>query len=966
MQCPCRKFLSVLLVLALLAGACPLGALAAEEPGATAEGEDFSFSNGYITGLTEEFLQGLTVEQKRHIKLVFPDEIRGQAVTGIQTSAFFAGQYPRYSGCGFELDFSQTTRLTTIEMQAFLTTENTCVRGELHLPDTVTAIGNKAFSNDGNPGTDGFQGALRLPSSLESLGTAAFSYQRKLTEIVFPEDFQIAKLDSTFRGCSGLTGVLRIPEGVRVLTGSAFSETQYSTVYLPKGVSFENSNVFFGSGVRTLVCAREDYEALKQGKLSSTYKNKLGYPVSLSLQGGTGEGPAVLERLYSHPLNLVQEETGDWVTDPEFRLPELPEAEPGYQMKWAFHPDDLAGVTEKSPVAGETLVPVRSVSNPVFTFSEDLHKECDGTPNLLSVQGEHPLYRPASSAEEGDVCFYYWWYWNTIGSSPVALKGFDKNVYDVGGVRSSFAISCYVVAQAYLVKEDNKAKKFYEERHEFVVDLRKGTPILLPELPEGPVLTDTLPEIALSPGSPAGTIAWKEGQTVQPGWQPYFWSFTPKDTASYTNAEGSCYLFAGEPPKTEELEEQAGSLPPAPDEGSLSREQQEQILETKLSYEALQEKKEELSEESQKAIHQALLQLPQVLAEASGVELENKEPLLENMEGKHVQAVLSDPDATYQITVAAREKQPEAEEQRKLEGLLGQSSMGTVQEVTVTAELSVGGRTILQETLHSLAKPVKLVFSIPEDLRQKPGGPPRTFSIIRLHDNGGQLQAVKLLDEDASDSTVTVTSADFSLFALVYEEETLHTGGGGIPEEPAELFRDIAGHWAEQEIRSAAARGLFFGTAEGLFSPEEPMTRAMLATVLHRMAGCPAAEGGAVPFTDVKPGAWYYDAVRWAYANGIVNGCGNLRFAPEEKLTREQMAAMLYRMDGNAAVEERPLEFTDAAAVSDWAEQALRWAVERKILFGEEGNRLAPQAKATRAQGVVVLVRFLAQKGLPA
>lgn len=139
------------------------------------------------------------------------------------------------------------------------------------------------------------------------------------------------------------------------------------------------------------------------------------------------------------------------------------------------------------------------------------------------------------------------------------------------------------------------------------------------------------------------------------------------------------------------------------------------------------------------------------------------------------------------------------------------------------------------------------------------------------------------------------------------------------------------------------------------------MNRAMLATVIYRMAGSPAGAAKA-PFTDVAAADWFADAVAWAYENGVVKGMSATSFAPLQEITREQLAVMLLRYadlcgyDTSARASLK--DFADAAKVSDYAADAMQWAVANGILNGTDGKRLDPAGSATRAQCAAMLVRF--------
>ena len=186
----------------------------------------------------------------------------------------------------------------------------------------------------------------------------------------------------------------------------------------------------------------------------------------------------------------------------------------------------------------------------------------------------------------------------------------------------------------------------------------------------------------------------------------------------------------------------------------------------------------------------------------------------------------------------------------------------------------------------------------------------------------------------------------------------------GYPAEsflPAAEFSDVtADAWYAPAVNYAVEFGLMNGTGKNKFEPESPMTRAMLVTVLWRYEGEPIE--GKNSFEDVKKGAWYEKAVSWAFYNGIVSGVGNGRFDPDGKITREQLAAILYRycsakgLDTLARAELSA--FPDGAKVSGYAVDALSWAVAVGLVNGSDG-KLLPQGNATRAQVATILMRFM-------
>ena len=159
----------------------------------------------------------------------------------------------------------------------------------------------------------------------------------------------------------------------------------------------------------------------------------------------------------------------------------------------------------------------------------------------------------------------------------------------------------------------------------------------------------------------------------------------------------------------------------------------------------------------------------------------------------------------------------------------------------------------------------------------------------------------------------------------------------------AKRFNDKADHWAKDAVEFASSRELFNGVGNDAFGPDLSMTRGMVNTVLARLAGADTAGGE----------TWYAKGTAWAVENGISDGT-----APEQPVTREQLAAMLYRYAGSPAVSGE-LSFDDADSISAWARDAVRWCVDNGILNGVGGNRMTPQDLARRGQVAAMLMRFL-------
>jgi hypothetical protein len=175
-------------------------------------------------------------------------------------------------------------------------------------------------------------------------------------------------------------------------------------------------------------------------------------------------------------------------------------------------------------------------------------------------------------------------------------------------------------------------------------------------------------------------------------------------------------------------------------------------------------------------------------------------------------------------------------------------------------------------------------------------------------------------------------------------------------------FTDVkTGDWFYDAVRYAVEKELFNGTSETTFAPNADMTRAMLVTVLHRLEGRPAVTG-TNSFSDVKSGEWYTDAVIWATANGIVGGYGNDLFGTDDPITREQMATMLLRYAEykkyDTAKANDLAVFTDANGIASYALDAMKWANAEGLITGRTATTLAPTGTATRAEVATILMRF--------
>lgn len=193
---------------------------------------------------------------------------------------------------------------------------------------------------------------------------------------------------------------------------------------------------------------------------------------------------------------------------------------------------------------------------------------------------------------------------------------------------------------------------------------------------------------------------------------------------------------------------------------------------------------------------------------------------------------------------------------------------------------------------------------------------------------------------------------------LAIFEKTIDDGDTPLGDLP---FSDVdVDDWYAEAVGYVVKEGLMAGTSETTFGPATNLTRSMMAQVMFNMEKGVASAGNS--FADVPAGAWYADAVNWASANGIMSGYGDGRFGPDDPITREQIALLMYNYaklkDYNMTATADLSLFADNAAISSWASEAMEWAVGSGLLSGKDGNMLDPTGVATRAEVATILMRF--------
>ena len=239
-----------------------------------------------------------------------------------------------------------------------------------------------------------------------------------------------------------------------------------------------------------------------------------------------------------------------------------------------------------------------------------------------------------------------------------------------------------------------------------------------------------------------------------------------------------------------------------------------------------------------------------------------------------------------------------------------------------------------------------------------------TVTINVTPDEGYELDKLVVTDKNGDTVKLTDKGSGTYTFKMPASKVTVEATFTQIATEPETLpFTDVkTGDWFYEAVQYVYDKGMMTGVSANRFAPASTTTRGMIVTILSRLENEPAVSGD-LPFTDVERGAWYANAVAWAAANDIVNGTSATTFAPNSPITREQMATMLYRfaqykgMDA-VTLQENLTGYPDGGQVSDYAIPAMNWAIGQGLIAGMENGTLVPQGSATRAQVATILMRF--------
>ena len=239
-----------------------------------------------------------------------------------------------------------------------------------------------------------------------------------------------------------------------------------------------------------------------------------------------------------------------------------------------------------------------------------------------------------------------------------------------------------------------------------------------------------------------------------------------------------------------------------------------------------------------------------------------------------------------------------------------------------------------------------------------------TVTLTVKPDEGYQLDKLTVTDKDGKEISVTEKEDGKYAFTMPASKVSVSAAFTKSEEKPEQIagFTDVlTTDWFADAVQYAVDNGMMNGTSEMTFHPNGTTTRGMIVTILYRLEKEPAVDNGA-GFADVAADQYYADAVAWASANDIVTGYNEEKFGPDDSITREQFAAILYRYAQYKKIDVTATAdlsgYADAAQISAYAETAMKWANGEGLITGVTDTMLKPAGNATRAQAATILMRF--------
>lgn len=568
------------------------------------------------------------------------------------------------------------------------------------------------------------------------------------------------------------------------------------------------------------------------------------------------------------------------------------------------------------------------------------------TANAISVTytgSEVPASTITGTATDGDKTVSGTWNWSTDRNPP-------KNVADSGLYNVIFT-------------PDDKA--YVSGTTTVQVTISKATPIGAPKYTAISASGKTLADAGLTTEGGTfnvpGTVAWEQAETTEVTLNTYYkWIFTPADLANYNTLSGTIRLWRRSSSSSSTTNESSDSVSQPETSGGTSTVTTDinsfvfgTTASTTVSAATMDTAVERVLNAAEKNDTDPVVVLSVYTpSHADSVKVTLPVSSLQTL-GKNVDAVLTITSGVAEVTLDSDAISAVASQARSTVTL----SVAPVaaSELNSRQKEAVGSAPVFDLSFKSGSTSIsdfdggRVSVTLPYTLKS---GQTADGIVVWYMDNNGNLTACDTT-YSTSRGEVTFTTAHFSKYVIGYEE----------PEQVwMNPYFDVSrGTWYYDAVQFVTDKGLMNGTTTTRFSPDETTTRAMIVTILHRLEGKPVVNY-AMRFDDVAAGQWYTEAIRWAAAEGIVTGYGDGAFGPDDTITREQMAAILYRYTQykgySVSMTSSLSGYTDANRISNYATAAFRWICGRGIMEGTTTTTLGPAESATRAQVATILMRF--------
>lgn len=475
------------------------------------------------------------------------------------------------------------------------------------------------------------------------------------------------------------------------------------------------------------------------------------------------------------------------------------------------------------------------------------------------------------------------------------------------------------------------------------VTINKATPTVTPTFTPiteaGKTLDDAALTCTVSPDTVTGTIAWDDGDaTVVVANQSYGWTFTPTDTTNYETATGTLIPFVQNPPDETEEPNVPPILPPSGGNGSGSTGGGTGGSGSGSGNQGGSTTNPDQSVTTTTTDRDGNVTTTTTYPDGSKSVVEMK-----------TDGTIISTDTDAQGNTATVTQNPDGSSVKTVENIDGSSSIqNTTSDGQTSAMVNLPSETV--DASNASGAPASLPMDAVTATKDSASAP-----VVMVNTANDEPVKVEIPVTNANNGTVAVlvkadgTEEIIKTTALTGSGVAVKVNSGDTVKiiDNTKTFSDTATHWGSDAVTFVAARELFSGTSETRFSPDDNMTRGMLMTVLARYENVDT-NGGSV---------WYEKGVAWAVAQGLSDGTN-----PNGQISREQLATIIYRYAQSKGIDTTAggsLErFPDAGSVSDWAREAMSWAVGNGIISGVGGVTLDPSGNATRAQVATILMRF--------